>query len=247
MDRPESSLSLALQAAPLVVSAGTGEPAFAAIYLALLGIARGAEASPAAALAFSTLIFAATSTLTDGVSSSPLLCVAANGLLASALIWTEVRASAQQTLAPEEESDPFASFDRRLRESTQARPRGRSRPPRLMAGASEDPARKSDEPALEGGLEVGGATTPRTFDFTGMGDAFEGSRVLDLRKRELERETRRRSVTAATVLGNLRDNPGTAILILLFGLLTAGDFVFNVSRQFICVLPELCAPASSDL
>ena len=51
--------------------------------------------------------------------------------------------------------------------------------------------------------------------------------------------------TPGTVLANvLAQGPGTAALVVLFALLTVGDVLFNFSRAFVCVLPELCEPAS---
>ena len=230
-DLEDSPLALALQAAPVAVSVGAGVPLFNAIYLPLLLLARGAEASRAAVLLFSTLLFAASSGLIDTQpASSPLVATAANVALACALGWTEVQRAAQAEIAPEEES-PFTSFDRRLKEASKARQRRRGGDTRMCAEGNGD----------TDAVEPGESTEPSTFDFTGMGEAFEGRRVLDMRARALDRETRQRA-TPSVVLANMRENPGTAVLIVLFGLLTVGDFIFNVSRTFICLLPDLCEP-----
>ena len=71
--------------------------------------------------------------------------------------------------------------------------------------------------------------------------AFEGSRVNELRKKQREPS---KLPDAATMFSRFKERPGTFILIALFGLLTIGDFIFNVSRAFICLLPDMCAPAS---
>jgi hypothetical protein len=71
--------------------------------------------------------------------------------------------------------------------------------------------------------------------------AFEGARVNELRKKQREPST---LPDAATMFSRFKERPGTFILIFLFGLLTIGDFIFNVSRAFICLLPDMCAPAS---
>jgi hypothetical protein len=71
--------------------------------------------------------------------------------------------------------------------------------------------------------------------------AFEGSRVNELRKKQREPS---KLPDAATLFSRFKERPGTFILIALFGVLTIGDFIFNVSRAFICLLPDMCAPAS---
>ena len=71
--------------------------------------------------------------------------------------------------------------------------------------------------------------------------AFEGARVNELRKKQ---RTAKEPPSVATVLSRVKERPGTFILIAAFALLTIGDFIFNVSRQFICLLPEMCSPAS---
>ena len=99
----------------------------------------------------------------------------------------------------------------------------RSLPPRLQQEQNE--MMKTD------------ATT--SFDFSNT-TGFQGARVNALRKRQREEKG---LPDAATMFSRFKERPGTFILISLFLLLTVGDFIFNVSRQFICLLPDLCAPA----
>ena len=126
---PATALSLSLQAAPLLIGVGTGAPAFDAIYLPLLLLGRTAEASPAAILFFSTLLYAAGTSLVDAPLSSALLLTAVNLAIAALLLWSETQERAQAETAPTPE-DLFASFDRRLARASKDR---RSRPPRLCA------------------------------------------------------------------------------------------------------------------
>jgi hypothetical protein len=94
----------------------------------------------------------------------------------------------------------------------------------------------------EGGAERSGGNA--TFFKWASVDAFQGERVNQLRRRAalpppppLER--------ASTIWANLKEQgAGQVTLVLLFVLLTIGDFVFNVSRGFICALPDLCTPAN---
>ena len=62
-----------------------------------------------------------------------------------------------------------------------------------------------------------------------------------MRRREMDPKDRRAS--PGEVVGNvLKQVPGTTLLVLLFLLLTVGDFLFNFSRAFVCLLPDLCEP-----
>ena len=83
----------------------------------------------------------------------------------------------------------------------------------------------------------------RQFGWGAMG-SFEGARVNELKRKERVAETRPPTQRAASVLRNLRELPlGTLLLILLFVPLTFVDVFFNVSRGFICALPDLCDAA----
>ena len=74
-------------------------------------------------------------------------------------------------------------------------------------------------------------------------DAFQGDRVADLKKRQRAEAAITPVQRLARVAGNLREaNPGTLLLIALFIPLTFLDVFFNISRGFICSLPELCDP-----
>lgn len=79
-----------------------------------------------------------------------------------------------------------------------------------------------------------------TYDWSNT-TAFEGNKVNLLRQKQRQP---RSLPDAATMFSRFRERPGTFILIFLFLILTVGDFAFNVSRQFICVFQDLCAPAS---
>ena len=86
-------------------------------------------------------------------------------------------------------------------------------------------------------------TTPggssKQYDFTGAGDAFEGNRVLEMRKKKMEKKR----ATPRQVVSNVLEQGPQGVLILMFLLLTVGDVIFNLSRQFICFFPDLCRPA----
>jgi hypothetical protein len=78
----------------------------------------------------------------------------------------------------------------------------------------------------------------------GQMDAFQGDRVAELKRRQREQK---KGVQLANVLRNLKDaNPGTLLLIGLFVPLTFADIFFNLSRGFICSLPDLCDPMLPD-
>ena len=108
-----------------------------------------------------------------------------------------------------------------------------------------EPAAEAQPAGEAGGEAPADLDGGRSFNFAPFeGDAFEGSRVLDMKRRERRREERR--ATPATVAANLlAQGPGTVVLVILFALLTVGDFVFNFSRAFICVLPDLCDPVDA--
>lgn len=225
LEPEQSPLILALQAAPVAVCFGTSTPVLVAMYVPLLLLARNAEASAAASLFFATLLFAASEPLLDvGSSSLTTVAIAANIALASVLAWLEVRASAQAQLAPppDEPADAFAEFDRRLKDAGKQR-RRRSRPPRLMCADKPSSVGDSQQQRVDGDPgPPAPAPSSTTYNFTALGqEGFQGSRVLDLRRRELERELEGRA-TWSDVMSNMRENPGTAVLILLFGLLTVG-------------------------
>ena len=67
---------------------------------------------------------------------------------------------------------------------------------------------------------------------------FQGARVADIKKRRRQQEAQR--TDPATIVRGVATRP----LVLLFVLLTLGDFVFNFSRQFLCALPDLCEAAT---
>ena len=258
VDEPESPLTLALQAVPVAISIGAGVPIFSAIYVPFVALGRAAEASPAAVLFLSTLLFAAADTLFEVPPTAlPQVAVAANLGVAGLLLWSEVQARALvATRDPTLDEDDFARFDRRLKEASNSKPsQRRSRPPRLMcstepAGGEQRAPVTSDgsggggsSGSGDGRSDVGGASG--NFDFSAMGDAFEGKRVMETRAKMAEREDRR--ATPREVLQNIvNQGPGTALLILVFGVLTIGDVLFNFSRSFICVLPDLCEPVVAN-
>ena len=68
-----------------------------------------------------------------------------------------------------------------------------------------------------------------------------GTRIAAFRRKRLRAEES--PVDARTVFKNLRSAPPTTwLLILLFVPLTFADVFFNMSRMFICLLPDLCSP-----
>ena len=72
-------------------------------------------------------------------------------------------------------------------------------------------------------------------------DAFQGARVAEIKRKQREVVTPQQR--AARIVSNLRSaNPGTLLLIALFVPLTFADIFFNLSRGFICSLPDLCEP-----
>lgn len=85
-----------------------------------------------------------------------------------------------------------------------------------------------------------GAVANSTFegwqDISNQG--FQGARVLEIkRQRRRQEEKRADPIAIARAIA-------TRPLVLLFVLLTFGDFIFNFSRQFLCVLPDLCEAAT---
>mmetsp|Transcript_35987 Transcript_35987/g.118481 ORF Transcript_35987/g.118481 Transcript_35987/m.118481 type:complete len:126 (-) Transcript_35987:84-461(-) len=98
-----------------------------------------------------------------------------------------------------------------------------------------------------GGGGGGGGGSGGAFDFARLGDAFEGARVLEMRKRGTAEGQRRRLATPRQVLANAVESGPQGALILLFLLLTLADVAFNLSRQFVCVFAELCEPAQLEL
>ena len=68
-----------------------------------------------------------------------------------------------------------------------------------------------------------------------------GTRVAAFRRKRLRAEES--PVDARTVFANLRSAPPTTwLLIVLFVPLTFADVFFNMSRMFVCLLPDLCSP-----
>lgn len=238
-DLDESPLSLVLQAAPVAVSIGAGVPLFSAVYLPFLALGRAAEASPAIVLFLSTLLFAASNSLFEvSPSASPLAAEAANVGIACVMLWSETqRRATLATRDPLLDEDDFARFDRQLAERTKPSPKRRRFGPPRMCDAEPEPTAASAAPSRDVGGDDRTKGSDGSFDFSGMGQAFEGNRVMEMRRREADRER----ATPKEVLQNiLNQGPGTALLLLLFALLTIGDLLFNFSRSFICVLPELC-------
>ena len=74
-----SPLTLALSAAPVAVGVAAGAPVFAAVYLPLLAIGLAVEASPAAILFLSTLLFAAGALLVDDIPNIVAVTLANGG------------------------------------------------------------------------------------------------------------------------------------------------------------------------
>ena len=117
-----------------------------------------------------------------------------------------------------------------------------SQPQPAMPTTTPKPRLGSVTMCTGGSAERSGGNT--TFFKWASVDAFQGERVNQLRRRAalpppppLER--------ASTIWANLKEQgAGQVTLVLLFVLLTIGDFVFNVSRGFICALPDLCSPAN---
>lgn len=74
-------------------------------------------------------------------------------------------------------------------------------------------------------------------------DAFQGERVVEMRRRQREKITPIQRLR--NVVNNLRStNLATLLLITLFIPLTFADIFFNISRGFICSIPDvsLCEP-----
>jgi hypothetical protein len=97
--------------------------------------------------------------------------------------------------------------------------------------------------------DVSEANTSRTFDGAAWDSASApATRIAEIRRRQA------RSGAAPGLPGSDTDwlavlqraatsRPLTLLLVVSFGLLSVGDFIFNVSRLFVCALPDLCAPA----
>ena len=296
-----SPLTLALSAAPVAVGMGAGAPVFAAVYLPLLAIGLAVEASPAAILFLSTLLFAAGALLVDDIPNIVAVTLA-NGGIAAALLWTEQNELAMLESAPragDADRIELFNFDQRLEAAAKRRGSGPrmmadgdeanrrgSGGPRMMADGDEEPEEAPKKASLLDKLEkladaswdmfvmpgeyansrydrfgaeaatkelkeepakeerpTPTTTTPggssKQYDFTGAGDAFEGNRVLEMRKKKMEKKR----ATPRQVVSNVLEQGPQGVLILMFLLLTVGDVIFNLSRQFICFFPDLCRPA----
>ena len=271
------------------------------MYLPLLAIGLAVEASPAAILFLSTLLFAAGALLVDDIPNIVAVAARANGGIAAALLWTEQNELAMLESAPragDADRIELFNFDQRLEAAAKRRGSGPrmmadgdeanrrgSGGPRMMADGDEEPEedqrrRRSltsstswptswdmfvmpgeyansrydrfgaeaatkalkEEPAKEERptpttTTSGGSS--KQYDFTGAGDAFEGNRVLEMRKKKMEKKR----ATPRQVVSNVLEQGPQGVLILMFLLLTVGDVIFNLSRQFICFFPDLCRPA----
>lgn len=251
---PPSAALVALAAAPVALAVGSSQPLAAAVYLPLLAVGYAAEANPAAAVVLSTLLYVAGAGLGDAPpAATPLvLLVSSNCAVALLMVRLELDEPALPSPPPRAE-DALASFDRRLEAAARARAwRGRGGWPRMNEEAAAPRDGDQDSAPRDGGEDSAprAANADRSrngaYDFSPMADAFEGQRVLDMRARQREREKSRAS--PATVVSNLMaQGPGTAVLVVLFAILTVGDIIFNISRLFICALPELCEAAPIDV
>lgn len=97
--------------------------------------------------------------------------------------------------------------------------------------------------ALDDGGGGGGGDTndEKTFEWSSSTE-FEGRRVAELKKKASRPPPSLQERVAAAGRNLVAQGP-RGLLIVFFVLLTLADVFFNMSRGFICSLPELCEPA----
>jgi len=94
------------------------------------------------------------------------------------------------------------------------------------------------------------ANSTRVFD----GEEWEAAAGPATRIAEIRRQQARTGGAAPGLPGKDTDwsaaleraattRPLTLLLVLAFGVLTVGDVVFNLSRLFICLVPDMCTAA----
>lgn len=99
-------------------------------------------------------------------------------------------------------------------------------------------------------IEPAANTTGSVFD----GADWDAAAAPAVRIAEIRRRLARSGGSAPGLPGSDTDwalvlrravtsRPLTLLLVLCFGVLTVGDIVFNLSRLFICALPDMCTPA----